>query len=184
MCLFIAPIICPTLKLEAAAVNYTSVMAEFECMPRELVRALSGGAFRRRRRLVLPLLTTDPEGHPRVALLTPSEVRATSASDLAVAVRAGSRTALNLIRRGTATLLYLSRGVAASVQAKAGRGRACGTDPDKQLFPLSVLRVRLDRPSASEGDVALLTGPTFTGRDGARLFSEELFEELGKVATP
>jgi hypothetical protein len=56
-------------------------------------------------------------------------------------------------------------------------------DPDKQLFPLSVLRVRLDRPSEGEGDVALLTGPTFTGRGASRLFSEELFEELGKVGT-
>lgn len=152
-------------------------------MPRQLVRALSGQAFRLRRRLVLPLLTTDPEGHPRAALLTVSEVRATSDGNLAVAVRTGSRTALNLIRRGTATLLYLARGVAASVQAKAGRGQACLTDPDRQLFPLSVVSVRLDRPSSGEGDVALLTGPTFTGRDGGRLFSEELFAELGKVGT-
>lgn len=152
-------------------------------MPRELYRALSGEAFHRRRRLVLPLLTTDPEGYPRVALLTLSEVRATSATALTVAVKSGSRTALNLIRRGSATVLYLARGVAASVQAKAGRGRACGAHPDRQLFPLQVLRVRLDRPSAGEGNVALLTGPTFTGSDGARLFSEELFAELGKVAT-
>jgi hypothetical protein len=158
-------------------------MREFERLPRELLRALSGEAFRRRRRLVLPLLTTDPEGHPRAALLTLSEVRATSDCDLAVAVQTGSRTALNLIRRGTATLLYLARGVAASVQARAGRGQACGTDPGRQLFPLSVVRVRLDRPSPGEGSVALLTGPMFVGRDARRQFSEELFEELGKVAT-
>jgi hypothetical protein len=160
---------------------HLSPVAEFERMPRELVRALSGEAFRRRRRLVLPLLTTDPEGYPRAALLTLSEVRATSATDLCVAVHTGSRTALNLIRRGSATLLYLARDVAASVQARAGRGRACGSDPDRQLFPLSVVRVRLDRASPGEGDVALLTGPTFTGRGGGRLFSEELFAELGKV---
>lgn len=150
-------------------------------MPRELTRALSGEAFRRRRRLVLPLLTADPEGYPRAALLTLSEVRAISATGLAVAVRTGSRTALNLIRRGSATVLYLSRGLAASVQARAGRGRPCVADPGRQLFPLAVVRVRLDEPSQAEGNVALLTGPTFTGRDGGRLFSEELFEELGKV---
>ena len=152
-------------------------------MPRDLVRALSGEAFRKRRRLVLPLMTTDPEGYPRVALLTMSEVRATSATALTVAVKSGSRTALNLIRRGSATLLYLARGVAASVQARAGRGRASRTDPDRQLFPLDVVRVRFDRPSADEGNVALLTGPTFTGSDGSRLFSEELFAELGNVVT-
>ena len=153
-------------------------------MPTILVEALSGGAFRRRRSLILPLLTTDPEGYPRAALLTPGEVRALSASSLAVAVRAGSRTAANLIRRGEAALLYLARGVTASVQAKAGRGRTSRNDPDRQLFPLSVVRVRLDRPRLEEGEVALLTGPTFTGRDAGRLFSEELFAELGKVETP
>jgi hypothetical protein len=159
-------------------------VAEFDRMPRDLVRALSGEAFRRRRRLVLPLLTSDPEGYPRVALLTMSEVRATSPTALTVAVQSGSRTALNLIRRGSATLLYLARGVAASVQAKAGRGRTSLADPDRQIFPLEVVRVRLDRPSAGEGNVALLTGPTFTGSDGIRLFSDELFAELGKAATP
>jgi hypothetical protein len=157
-------------------------VAEFDRMPRAIEQALSGEAFRRRRRLVLPLLTTDPEGYPRSALLTLSEVRATSARTLVVAVSAGSRTSMNLIRRGQATLLYLTRGVAASIQARAGRGRACGTDPDRQLFPLSIERVRLDRPRPNEGNVALLTGPTFAG-PGGRLFSEELFEELGKVGS-
>ena len=81
-------------------------VAELERMPRDLHTALAGEGFRKRRRMVLPLLTTDPEGFPRVALLTMGEVRANSASELAVAVRADSRTAFNLVRRGTATLLY------------------------------------------------------------------------------
>ena len=153
-------------------------------MPRELTRALSGEAFRRRRRIVLPLLTSDAEGYPRAALLTLSEVRAISPTSLAVAVRAGSRTALNLIRRGSATVLYLARGLAVSVQAKAGRGHTCSADPGRQLFPLAVVHVKVDEPDPAEGEVALLTGPTFTGPDGSRLFSEELFEELGKVVTP
>ena len=151
-------------------------------MPRALEKALGGEAFRRHRRLVVPLLTTDPAGFPRAALLTLSEVRATSALSLAVAVSTGSRTSMNLIRRGEATLLYLARGVAASIQARAGRGRACGADPDRQLFPLSVFRVRMDRPRPGEGNMELLTGPTFTGQ-GDHLFSEELFEELGKVGS-
>jgi hypothetical protein len=157
---------------------------EFSRMPKELVEVLSGGAFRKRRRLVLPFLTTDPGGFPRAALLTPGEVRAVSASALTVAVHAGSRTAANLIRRGEAALLYLARGCAASIQAKAGRGRTSQNDPERQIFPLSVVRVRLDHPRPEEGHVALLTGPTFTGRDGGRLFSEELFAELGTVENP
>jgi hypothetical protein len=157
-------------------------MPDFTRMPRDLETALSGEGFRRRRHLVVPLLTTDPEGYPRVALLTLGELRATSPTRLAVAVMAGSRTAFNLVRRGTATVLYLQRQMTASIQARAGKGRVSSADPARRLFPLSVERVRLDLPAASEGDVSLLTGPTFTGRDAGRLFSEELFAELGKVS--
>ncbi|MEX0878849.1 MAG: hypothetical protein WEB59_05115 [Thermoanaerobaculia bacterium] len=151
-------------------------------MPQNLQTALSGEGFRRRRRLVLPLLTTDPEGFPRVALLTLGEVRANSPSQLVVAVQAGSRTAFNLVRRGTATLLYLNRLMCASVQARAGRGRVSTADPARRVFPLQVERVRVDVPSETEGDVSLLTGPTFSGSGASRLFSDELFDELGNVS--
>ncbi len=152
-------------------------------MPREVEIAFSGLAFRRRRRLVIPLITMDPDGFPRVALLTMGEVRAVSPVRLAVAVMAGSRTAFNLVRRGTATVLYLYRRTTASIQARAGRGRVCDSDPRRRLFPLDVASVRLDQPAEGEEDVALLMGPTFTGRDAARLFSDELYAELGRVAT-
>jgi hypothetical protein len=150
-------------------------------MPRDLHVALGGEGFRRRRRLVVPLLTSDPEGFPRAALLTLGEVRANAPDEIAVAVKAKSRTALNLVRRGSATLLYLNRGLTASVQTRAGRGRVCDFDPERQVFPLRVLRVRIDRPDPDEGDVGLLTGPTFAGRDADGLFSETLFAELGAV---
>ena len=152
-------------------------------MPRDLETALSGDGFRRRRRLVVPLLTADPEGFPRVALLTLGDLRAASSSRLAVAVMAESRTAFNLVRRKTATILYLQRQITASIQARAGRGHVSSSDPARRLFPLSVERVRIDRPAESEGDVSLLTGPTFTGTDADHLFSEELFAELGKVSS-
>ena len=150
-------------------------------MARDLHTVLGGEGFRRRRRIVLPLLTTDPEGFPRVALLTLGEVRANSASQLAVAVQADSRTAFNLVRRGKATLLYMHKHLTAFVQARAGHGRVCDVDPGKRLFPLTVERVRIDRPAPEEGRVTLLTGPTFGGADATRLFSDELFQELGKV---
>jgi hypothetical protein len=150
-------------------------------MPRDLHLALSGEGFRRRRRLVLPLMTMDPQGFPRVALLTFGELRASTPTELAVAVLAGSRTAFNLVRRGVATVLYLNRQMTASIQARAGHGRVSTADSARRIFPLAVERVRLDRPAKAEGDVSLLTGPTFAGRDAGRLFSDELFEELGKV---
>ena len=156
-------------------------MAELGRLGRDLHAALGGEGFRRRRRIAVPLLTTDAEGFPRVALLTLGEVRVNSASEFAVAVRAGSRTEVNLVRRATATLLYMHRAVTAYVQARAGRGRVSEADPAKRLFPLTVQGVRLDRPAPEEGRVTLLSGPMFGGPDAAGLFSEELFEELGKV---
>ena len=154
-------------------------MQELTALPRELERSLGGEAFQRRRRIVLPLLTADPEGFPRAALLTAGEVRALSAGAIAVAVLGASRTALNLIRRRQATLLFLQRNLAASIRLRAGRGRVCRSDPDRTLFPMAVFRVRMDAAAKREGRVALLSGPTFGGADASSLFSEELFAELG-----
>ena len=57
----------------------------------------------------------------------------------------------------------------------------CDCDPARRVFPLHVERVRVDRPASAEGDVGLLTGPTFAGSDAERLFSDTLFAELGAV---
>ena len=170
-------------RTRPASTKLPSMRDELTRMPPALAAALSGEAFRRRRRHVLLLGTSDADGFPRFALLTLGEVRALSDTRVAVAVRARSRTAVNLVRRATATLLYLSRNLTASVQARAGRGRVCRADPLRRLFPLRVERVRLDRPDPTEGDVELLTGPTFGGGGAAALFSDELFAELGETAT-
>ena len=155
---------------------------ELDQLPREIQFALSGAGFRARRRLALPFLTVDPGGFPRAALLTLGEVRARSRREIVVAVRAGSRTAANLIRRRTATLLYLARNHAVWVQAKAGRARVSDVDPDRQIFPLSIVNVKVDRPTAEERPAALAAGPTFTLRGSENLFSDELYAELGGEA--
>ena len=155
-------------------------MEELDHLPPALEAALAGADFRRRRRLVLPLLTMDPEGYPRAALLTPAEVRANSPRQLAVAVRGASRTAANLLRRRRATLLYLHRDLTAFVQTRAGRARVCEHDPERHIVPLSVFRVSLDRPEVREGAVALIASPTFGGADAGLLFSREIFEELAR----
>jgi hypothetical protein len=150
-------------------------------MPPELHEILSGKGFRARKCLALPFLTVDPEGFPRAALLTLSEVRAVSREGLSVAVQAGSRTAANLIRRQKAALCYLARNWAAWIQTTAGHGRACDTDPERQIFPLAVFHVKIDRARPSETGLELLSGPTFAKANGRELFSEELFEELGRT---
>lgn len=149
-------------------------------MPRELQEMFSGKGFRSRKRLALPFLTLDPEGFPRAALLTLSEVRAVSSDALLVAVQAGSHTAANLIRRQKAALYYLARNWTAWIQATAGHARVSDADPNRQIFPLAVFRVKVDRASPREGAIALLSGPSFAA-GGRGLFSEELFEELGKT---
>ena len=153
---------------------------ELDQLPREIMFALSGAGFRARRRLALPFLTVDPGGLPRAALLTLGEVRACSRTVLRVAVRAGSRTAANLIRRRTATLFYLARNQAVWVQAKAGRARVSDVDPDRQIFPLAIVNVKVDRPAAEERPASLAAGPTFTLRGSEALFSEELYAELAR----
>jgi hypothetical protein len=156
-------------------------MRDLKKIPSSLVPDLSGRAFRRRRRTILPLLTMDPGGLPRAALLSYGEVRARSADRLTVAVTTGSRTEANLIRRGAATLLVLETGHAVSIQARAGRGRICRSRPDRTLFPLRVVGVRSDRAPASEGDPALACGARFAGGALEALFSPDVYAELGAL---
>ena len=157
-------------------------MAEYDRLPRQLEVILSGKGFKERKRLALPFLTVDPEGFPRAALLTLSEVRALSRTELSVAVQSKSHTAANLIRRQKAALCFLARECAAWIQATAGHGRVCDADPDRQIFPLSVYRVKMDRGTAGEEDVELLSGPTYSCPDGRENFSEQLFAELARTA--
>ncbi|HKD10909.1 MAG TPA: hypothetical protein VKE50_02495 [Thermoanaerobaculia bacterium] len=153
---------------------------ELERMPRELEALFSGEGFAARHGVALPFVTVDPEGYPRAALLSFGEIRARSRQELTVAVRAGSHTAANLIRRRTAMISYLARGHAVWVQVRAGRGRTSMFDPDRQIFPLTVVRVKIDAAGPEEGDAELLTGPILTTSHPERIFSAPLFEELGK----
>jgi hypothetical protein len=155
-------------------------MAESTRIPDQLQVLLSGEGFAQHHGVALPFVTVDPQGFPRAALLSFGEVRARSRKELVVAVRAGSHTAANLIRRRTAMLYYLGRNCAMWVQARAGRGHACASDPERQIFPLSVVRVKVDEAGSGEGDASLLTGPIFTTAEPDRIFSEQLFEELGR----
>ncbi len=150
-------------------------------IPDHLSRLLGGAGFRLRRRLILPLLTCDPEGTPRAALLTLSEVRALSRSRFAVAVSGGSMTEANLIRRQGATLLYLDAGASVSIQARAGKALVSRSSPDKRIFPLQVVRVKEDRPLPGEVSFSISSGPRFSGRGASALFSPALFRELSRA---
>src|SRR5215471_3924896 len=151
-------------------------MSDLERLPRDLEALFSGEGFSARHGIAIPFVTVDPEGYPRAALLSFGEVRAVSRRELVVAVRAGSHPAANLIRRRVAMLYYLGRHTVIWVQARAGRGHVSTSDPERQIFPLSVVRVKIDQADAGEQGASLLTGPILTVAEPDRLFSEELFE--------
>ena len=153
-------------------------MPESKSLSPELVRLLGDEGFRARRKLAIPLLTCDPEGTPRAALLSFSEIRALSAGRVAVAVASGSRTEANLIRRRGATLLLLDAGLSVSIRGRAGKARPSKSAPEKILFPLRVLGVRRDEPLPAESGVAIANGPRFAGQGAEAVFSEALFAEL------
>ncbi len=66
------------------------------------------------------------------------------------------------------------------MQVRAGRGPPSASDPERQIFPLSVVRVKVDEAASGEEGASLLTGPIFTAAEPDRIFSEQLFEELGR----
>ncbi len=77
-------------------------------------------------------------------------------------------------------LYHLGRHSAVWVQASAGRGHVSTSDPERQIFPLSVVRVKVDEAGSGERSVLLLTGPIFTAAEPDRIFSGQLFEKLGR----
>jgi hypothetical protein len=147
----------------------------------KLTRLLGEEGFQARNKLAIPLLTCDPEGIPRAALLSFSEVRVLSPNRIAVAVSSGSKTEANLIRRAGATLLVLDAGLSISIRAHAGKARVSVASPEKKIFPLRVLGVKTDEPLPGEKGVAIANGPRFAGAHAEALFSESLFEELGRA---
>ena len=155
-------------------------MPETTRLSPELVRLLGEEGFRARRKIAIPLLTCDPEGIPRAALLSFSEVRALSPRKIAVAVASGSRTEANLIRRPGATLLLLDAGISVSIRSQAGKARVSETQPDRKIFPLRVVGVKEDEPLPGEQNVAIANGPRFAGPRASDLFSPALFEELAR----
>lgn len=156
-------------------------MPETSRLSPALVRLLGEEGFRARRKLAIPLLTCDPEGIPRAALLSFSEVRALSPRRLAVAIASGSRTEANLIRRTGATLLVLDAGLSVSIRSQAGKARISEAQPDRKIFPLRVVGVKEDEPLPGEQQVAIVNGPRFAGARAESVFLPALFEELARL---
>ncbi len=81
-----------------------------DALPEAIQRRLDGGDLSGAIDLTVLLLTVDPEGWPRVAMLSAGEVLATGARTLRLALWPESTTTANLTRSGRATLALVEGG--------------------------------------------------------------------------
>lgn len=109
------------------------------------------------------LLTTDADGHSRVAVLGAPELRIKDASHLQFAVHADSTTGANLKRSGIAALWYVLDAAAYCIRGKVGGPKDpplhhADSDGDEfQTFELTVASVLMD----FHPDAPMVSGPTY-----------------------
>ncbi|MBI4270839.1 MAG: pyridoxamine 5'-phosphate oxidase family protein [Candidatus Rokubacteria bacterium] len=91
-------------------------------LPPALVERLSQRDLRRRLGLALPFVTVDADGRPHPMLVSYVEVRAYDAGTLGLVIVARSRSARNLVERGTGTLLIVEPDLTVYVKTRAVDG--------------------------------------------------------------
>jgi hypothetical protein len=87
-----------------------------------LVERLSQRDLVRRLGVALPFVTVDPDGRPHPMLVSYVEVRAYDAGTLGLVIGARSRSARNLVERGTGTLLVVEPDLTVYVKMRAVDG--------------------------------------------------------------
>jgi hypothetical protein len=103
------------------------------------------------------LVTVGDDGAPKVAVLSPAEVRAVEDRHLRVVVRAGSTTAANL-RRGSKALLWCVLDAAAySVCGTCAVSSGLSEDPEFAAFEIAVRDVYRD----FEQNAPMIAPPTY-----------------------
>jgi hypothetical protein len=91
-------------------------------LPDALVDRLSQRDLRSRLGIALPFVTVDGDGRPHPMLLSYLEVRAHDARSVGIVILARSRSARNLLERGTATLIVVEPDLAVYVKLRAVDG--------------------------------------------------------------
>jgi hypothetical protein len=94
--------------------------------------------------LTIELVTVDPGGWPRVALLSTGQVVAVGASRLRLALWSGSHSTANLTRTGLATLAFVHDRAAFRVRLRTCRGADLDLDRRLAVFDGRVVDVRKD----------------------------------------
>ena len=123
-----------------------------------LVERLSQRDLPRRLGLVLPFVTVDADGRPHPMLVSYVEVRAYDAGTLGLVIGARSRSARNLVERGTGTLLVVEPDLAVYVKTRAVDGPlpvAGGGELGLGYFLLAVEDVLEDAAADWEGGMRI-----------------------------
>ncbi len=109
------------------------------------------------------LLTTDADGHSRVAVLGAPELHVKDASHLEFTVHADSATSANLTRSGTAALWYVLDAAAYCIRGNVGGPKdpplrhADSNGHELQSFELTVVSVLMD----FQANAPMVSGPTY-----------------------
>lgn len=103
----------------------------------------------------LLLVTTDEDGAPRTAVLSPGEVHAPDARRLTLRVYATSGTAANLRAGRTALLWYVLDGAAYSIRGTPSA--VTSDDAEHARFEIAVAEVLRD----FSAQAPMVTGPTY-----------------------
>lgn len=107
------------------------------------------------------LLTSDADGHLRVAVLGAPEVRVKDASHLEFAVHAGSTTCANVKRSGKAALWQVLDAAAYCMRGNVSEAKGSPLQPDSgdefETFELAITSVLRD----FQADAPMVSGPTY-----------------------
>ena len=129
-----------------------------QTLPPALVERLSQRDLARRLGVAIPFVTVDPEGRPHAMLLSYLEIRAHDAGSVGLVILATSRSARNLVERGTGTLLIVEPDLVAYVKLRAVDGPLPvpgATDLGLGYFLLAVEEVLEDAAAEWEGGMRM-----------------------------
>ena len=103
------------------------------------------------------LLTSDPDGPSRVAILSPAELTVRDASHIALKLRAGSTACANVKRTGQAALWYVLDAAAYCIRGTVAKAKVQTADPEVESFELEITSVLRD----FHPDAPMVSGPTY-----------------------
>jgi hypothetical protein len=133
-------------------------------LPEALIERFSQRDLRSRLGTAVPFVTVDADGRPHPMLLSYLELRAHDARSVGIVILARSRSARNLLERGTATLIVVEPDAAVYVKLRAVDGPlpvAGGEAFDLGYFLLAVEDVLEDAAADWEGGMRITGAITY-----------------------